>query len=317
MDRVSGAIWSTCYAGRNESNAVLRLLHSLLGGLIPLEFVRQFIIIASTFYILFDGWWTQSLLMLAVAMTASTFLSLACIAMCKLSGPGSASHKSSFEEAREQQYMYCKEAQVLRPVRSFYCPRCEICVLRYEQHFPLLNCCIGAANAQPFLFYLIIQASQAIFCAALLSIWVLSHILAHHPDRMMVPIAPVIFIAVGSGGYLMQMAKKMCNLVSRNLTMYEDARQRNILYLKGAGAAFFNPFDLGSAWDNWLEFFGMTGTDWSKHEIYSVFLIPGHPLIEERERQLAKREKKKMMKDKARTHQQSIKTNQVEKLVNS
>lgn len=47
-------------------------------------------------------------------------------------------------------YQHCRDCQVDQPPRSYHCPLCGRCVLRYDHHCAILANCIGFHNFKPF-----------------------------------------------------------------------------------------------------------------------------------------------------------------------
>ncbi len=174
----------------------------------------------------------------------------------------------------------CEHCGVVKVIRSFHCPTCNLCVLRLDHHSLWLNKCIGSKNHALYFFTLavslitstcilllsstvmynaqgFVKSTLLFFFLSLLSLF--STLLYFFMLRRQHKLVSLFYVFHNIPLYLIFAISKK---IQGNITFCENANARYLIYLKDKRMHFLNIFDKKSTWDNYKEFLGFTEVNW-------------------------------------------------------
>jgi hypothetical protein len=141
----------------------------------------------------------------------------------------------------------CEKCNVTKCIRSFHCPLCDQCILRYELHSRWFNICIGSHNLYPYTW--VLKTMLFYFFALFLNVLITALPFGHNIGFLSV----FVFVNIYMCYKFYQFSSKVFHNVSKNITSYEKMSWRRLAYLwKNEAREFYNPFDKGYAL-NWEE----------------------------------------------------------------
>ncbi len=152
-------------------------------------------------------------------------------------------------------------------------------VTLFHRYDPFTSNCIGADNVVPFTALSVVWAANAVM---LLGCATLRWLRAESFSASLVLAGICLASLAHSIFAVARMAAHLASLAA-NVTAYEAANSRRIVYLRGPGGESARPFDRGSLVANAMESLGLAGHhrvhDWRSQPLFSVAEIRGHPLI--------------------------------------
>lgn len=148
----------------------------------------------------------------------------------------------------------------------------------FHRFDPFTANCVGVANVFAFTGLQLAWAADALSLLAFsLSSWAVTQ-----GVWLGLAVGLVMLVAAAQAVFVLARLLRHLKALSRNLTAYEEANARRIVYLRGPGGGRVNPFRRGSLAANLLEALGLQGSgahhDWRTGHVYSVAELPGHPL---------------------------------------
>jgi len=159
----------------------------------------------------------------------------------------------------------CRKCGVPRPERAHHCHVCGVCVLRMDHHCPWIRNCVGFRNYKFFLllvmystltaaFALTLSMPELVLCGKMLLRLDKETGDGNRPLEVFDIIAFLVFgvLALLFLALLMPMLFTHLPLAAQNITSIESHYDDTMA----------NPFDRGSALDNFAQVFGSFGIDW-------------------------------------------------------
>ena len=176
------------------------------------------------------------------------------------------------EETRKKRQagIICSECGSRRPLRTYHCPKCYHCVIRYDHHSILLNQCIGYNNQIQYLFFLVFCILMDYICFFIIVRYSKIFVLFSSRTSATLAITCMFLVAVDTLNSI-SLSKRFMDNIIMNLTQYEADHYYRIGYLKcflflvitcrDASFRFHNPF-FKSTFHSLLEFFHLAGIHW-------------------------------------------------------
>ena len=176
------------------------------------------------------------------------------------------------EETRKKRQagIICNECGSRRPLRTYHCPKCYHCVIRYDHHSILLNQCIGYNNQIQYLFFLVFCILMDYICFFIIVRYSKISVLFSSRTSATLAITCMFLVAVDTLNSI-SLSKRFMDNIIMNLTQYEADHYYRIGYLKcflflvitcrDASFRFHNPF-FKSTFHSLLEFFHLAGIHW-------------------------------------------------------
>ena len=142
----------------------------------------------------------------------------------------------------------CRTCHIIKPVRSYHCSICDVCVENHDHHCPWVGTCVGKRNYKYFVSFI---SATAIFALLTFLIDVLviarGYWLYTHYFHFNLPAILMIFISVGTFFTMMPFSAYHIYLISKGMGTNESIRGKYKKFEK-------NPFNLGCK-RNWNRVF--------------------------------------------------------------
>ncbi|KAF9763354.1 Palmitoyltransferase ZDHHC15 [Nosema granulosis] len=92
--------------------------------------------------------------------------------------------------------VHCETCKTLMPARSYHCPKCNKCFLKFDHHNSVFNCCIGFHNYKAFIQLIVVACNT--FLTELLIITLYMKYAVWEPNYMILTISTltILFILV-------------------------------------------------------------------------------------------------------------------------
>lgn len=152
-------------------------------------------------------------------------------------------------------------------------------VVLFHRYDPFTSNCIGADNVVPFsALSAVWAANSAMILGCIALMWLQADSLG-----LSLALASIFVAALANSVFAVARLVGHFASLAANVTAYEAANSRRIVYLRGPSGESARPFDRGSAFLNVLESLALTGHEgvhnWRTQPLFSVAEIRGHPLI--------------------------------------